>query len=291
MTYESPGTLLRRHGLHPKKQWGQNFLGDVATQEAIADLVDPRPGQVVVELGPGLGHLTRHLVGRGARVVAVERDRDLAPVLRQELGTHHPELEVVEADAARLDLTALSRSAGRLLTVCGNLPYHLGSPILFQILDHAAAVERFVTLLQREVVERICALPDTEAYGLLSVLVQQLADVRLALRVPPGVFVPPPNVESAVLVAELRAVPRGPPTSPALFRRVVKAAFAQRRKTLSNALKPIGDKAVVQAAAEAAGVALTRRGETLSVEEFCALERALSAAGITDGEERSTSGE
>jgi len=279
MTYDSPGTLLRRHGLHPKKQWGQNFLGDARVQEAIADLVDPQPGETVVEFGSGLGHLTQHLVGRGARVVAVERDRDLAPILREELGKAHPELEVVEADAVTFDLAAVARAAGGPVVVCGNLPYHLGSPILFHVMDERRAVKRLVTMLQAEVVERICAAPDTEDYGLLSVLLQQVADVRVGLRVPPGAFVPPPAVDSAVLVADFLPAPRAATTGDASFRKLVKAAFAQRRKTLSNALKPMGDKAVVQAAAAEAGIDLTRRGETLSVEEFAALERALAAHG------------
>ncbi|MFM2153300.1 MAG: hypothetical protein RL199_1735 [Pseudomonadota bacterium] len=276
MTYDSPGVLLRRHGLSPKKQWGQNFLGDERVQEAIADLVDPQPGETVVEFGSGLGHLTRHLVGRGARVVAVERDRDLAPILRAELGTHHPELTVVEADAVTFDLASVAREAGGPVTVCGNLPYHLGSPILFHVMDQRAAVKRLVTMLQAEVVERICAAADTEDYGLLSVLLQQVADVRIGLRVPPGAFVPPPAIDSAVLVAEMRTAPRARTTSDGSFRRLVKAAFAQRRKTLSNALKSVGDRELLREAAAEANIDLSRRGETLSVEEFAALERSLA---------------
>jgi 16S rRNA (adenine1518-N6/adenine1519-N6)-dimethyltransferase len=126
-------------------------------------------------------------------------------------------------------------------------------------------------------VERICAEPDTEAYGLLAVLLQQVADVRIGLEVPRGAFVPPPAVESAVLVATMLPAPRAPVTSDELFRKLVKAAFAQRRKTLSNALKGLAAKEVVHAAADEAGIDLSRRGETLSVHEFAALERALSA--------------
>ena len=275
-TRESPGTLLRRHGLHPKKAWGQNFLGDPNVQEAIADLVDPKPGETVVEFGSGLGHLTHRLVGRGARILGVERDRDLAPILRSELASEHPELTIVEADAVTFDLAGAARDAGGPVVVCGNLPYHLGSPILFHVLDNRTHVKRVVTMLQREVVERICAEPDTESYGLLAVLLQQVADVRIGLDVPRGAFVPPPAVESAVLVATMLPTPRAPVTSDELFRKLVKAAFAQRRKTLSNALKGLAPKEVVQAAAEEAGIELSRRGETLSVHEFAALERALS---------------
>jgi 16S rRNA (adenine1518-N6/adenine1519-N6)-dimethyltransferase len=277
MAHDSPGVLLRRHGLHPKKAWGQNFLGDVEVQRRIADLVAPRPGDTVVEFGAGLGHLTQHLVGRGARVIAVERDRDLAPILRTELGARHPELTVVEADATSYDLTQAARDAGARVLVCGNLPYHIGSQILFQVLDHHASVQRLVTMLQREVVERIVAAPDTEDYGLLSVLLQHVADVELAIKVPSGAFVPPPSVESAVLVAAMLPGVRAPVASEARFRKVVKAGFSQRRKTLSNALKSVAERDVLRAAADEAGIDLSRRGETLSVEEFAGLERALAA--------------
>lgn len=272
---ESPGTILRRHGLHAKKQWGQNFLADTSIQERIAEAIDPRPGETVVEFGAGLGHLTSRLVGRGARIIAVERDRDLAPILRDELGTRFPELTIVEADATTFDLASVAKEAGGRITVCGNLPYHLGSPILFHVLDNRVHVKRLVTLLQREVVERIVAAPDTEDYGLLSVLLQHVAEVSLAFRVPPGVFVPPPNVDSAVLVADFLDAPRAPVTSDERFRKVVKAAFAQRRKTLSNALKGVAPKETLVQAFTTAGIDPQRRGETLSCIEFAALERAL----------------
>jgi 16S rRNA (adenine1518-N6/adenine1519-N6)-dimethyltransferase len=278
---ESPGTLLRRYGLHPKKQWGQNFLSDPDVQERIAELIHPRPGDVIVELGAGLGHLTSRLVGQGAKVLAVERDRDLAPILREELASRHAELQIMEADAVTFDLSAVARACGRRITVCGNLPYHLGSSILFNVLDHWRDVQRLVVMLQREVVERIVSAPDTEDYGLLSVLMQEVADVHLGLRVPSGAFVPPPAIDSAVLVAEMRTEPRAPLTNEEAFRKIVKAAFSQRRKTLSNALKSIAPKDVLKRAFASAGVNPSRRGETLSCVEFARLETALSSGRET----------
>ena len=263
-----PGELLRRHGLRPKKAWGQNFLGDERLLSSLAALARLAPGDVVVELGAGLGHLTRALAETGAKVVAVERDRELVPILRAEL----PQIEVAEADAKTFDLRGVASRAGGRVVVCGNLPYHLSSPILFHLLDQREAVRRAVLLLQREVAERIAAPPGGRDYGLLSVLIQRVADASVELTVPRHAFTPPPDVESTALVLELRATPRAEVKDEERFRTLVKAAFSQRRKTLWNALKAVPG---ARAALEKAGIDPQRRGETLSVEEFAALERAL----------------
>jgi 16S rRNA (adenine1518-N6/adenine1519-N6)-dimethyltransferase len=263
-----PADLLRRHGLKPKKEWGQNFLGDEGILNGLAALALLEPADWVVELGAGLGHFTRALSKSGAHVVAVERDRELAPILRSEL----PSVEVVEADAKSFDLLAVSQRAGRRIVLCGNLPYHLSSPILFHLLDQRAAVKRAVLLLQREVAERIAAPPGGRDYGLLSVLLQHVADARIGMSVPRHAFTPPPDVESCALVLEMLEAPRAPVKDERRFRTLVKAAFAQRRKTLWNALKPVpgGREALT-----AAGIDPQRRGETLTVEEFASIERAL----------------
>lgn len=263
-----PAELLRRHGLRPKKEWGQNFLGDEQLLSALAALARLEPGDWVVELGAGLGHFTRALAGAGAHVVAVERDRDLAPILREQL----PGVEVVEADAKSFDLRAVAARAGKRVVVCGNLPYHLSSPILFHLLDQRQAVRRAVLLLQREVAERIAAPPGGRDYGLLSVLLQHVANPTLALSVPRHAFTPPPDVESAALVLEFLEKPRAEVHDEARFRTLVKAAFSQRRKTLWNALKPIAGG---REALGRVGIDSRRRGETLTVEEFASIERAL----------------
>jgi 16S rRNA (adenine1518-N6/adenine1519-N6)-dimethyltransferase len=261
---QRPSELLRRHGLRPKKEWGQNFLGDPRILGELAALAEVRPGETVVELGAGLGHLTRALAATGARVVAVERDRDLAPILRAEL----PQVEVVEADAKSFDLAAAAR--GQRIVVCGNLPYHLSAPILFHLLDQRAALRRGVLLLQREVAERVAAPPGGRDYGVLSVLVQHVADARIGLQVDRRAFTPPPEVESSALVLDFLPRPRSEVRDERRFRALVKAAFAQRRKTLSNALKAIPS---AREALERAGIDPRRRGETLSVAEFAAVER------------------
>jgi 16S rRNA (adenine1518-N6/adenine1519-N6)-dimethyltransferase len=269
--YPAPRALLAKYGLRAKKSWGQHFLGDEEILDHIARLVAPEPGGRVVELGAGLGHLTARLAARGAEVIAVERDRDMARVLRGELGAR---VAVLEADAVKLDYAALA-GPGKV-AVAGNLPYHLTSPILFSILDQADRVSRLAFLLQREVAERLAARPGTKAFGLLSVLLQHRAEVRIARRVPPGAFLPPPEVESALLAAEM-GPPRAPVADPARFRRLVKAGFAQRRKTLGNALAAarLVPRKSLEAALAAAGIDPRRRGETLSVEEWAALDRAL----------------
>lgn len=270
-SYPSPSALLHRHGLRAKKSWGQNFLGDEAILDDIARLAVEREGERVVELGAGLGHLTARLLARGAKVVAVERDRDLAAVLRAELGGR---AELLEADAARLDYATLA--AGEPLAVVGNLPYHLTSPILFSLLDSLPAVSRAVLLLQREVAERLAAGPGGRAWGLLSVLLQHRATVTLERRVPAGAFLPPPKVESAVVRVAF-GPPRAPVADPARFRRLVKAGFAQRRKVLANALEAarLAPSEQLEAALAAAGVDPRRRGETLTVEEWAAVDRGL----------------
>lgn len=264
----NPAELLRRHGLRPKKEWGQNFLGDESLLRALAALARAGPGDCIVELGAGLGHFTRALAATGAQVIAVERDRELAPILRGEL----PNVEIVEADAKSFDLRAVAKRAGQRVVVCGNLPYHLSSPILFHLLDQREAVRRAVLLLQREVAHRIAAPPGGRDYGLLSVLLQHVADPKLALLVPRHAFTPPPEVESAALVLEFFDKLRAEVRDEARFRTLVKAAFSQRRKTLRNSLRLMPG---AREALERAGIDPQRRAETLSVEEFASVERAL----------------
>jgi 16S rRNA (adenine1518-N6/adenine1519-N6)-dimethyltransferase len=276
MRYPSPKALLEKYGLRAKKSWGQNFLGDEEILDGIARLAVPSPGEPVVELGAGLGHLTARLLVHGARVVAIERDRDMARVLRGELGDR---IDLREADAARLDVAALAREAGGgRIAVVGNLPYHLTSPILFSLLDQAPHVARAVFLLQREVAERLAAPAGDRESGVLSVLLQREAEVSIERIVPPGAFLPPPKVQSAVLLARFRPPPDAV-TDAARFRKLVKAGFAQRRKTLGKALGAAGlaPPEALAGALAAAGIDPRRRGETLTLSEWAALERALPA--------------
>jgi len=273
MSADTPVDLLRRYHLRPKKDWGQNFLGDERFLKRIAETCSVGPGDVVVELGAGLGHLTRALAATGAEVVAIERDRELVAVLEKELTL--PNVRLMAANAANLDF---AQAAGRKTVVAGNLPYQLSSSILFEVLEQRAQVIRAVFLLQKEVAERIAAPPGGRDYGLLSVLLQAYASVETVFEVPAGVFVPPPKVGSAVVRIDMLEKPRAAVRNHDRFVHVVKAAFAQRRKTLLNSLKTandLGDASVLTGALERAGVDPVRRAETLSPEEFAAIEREL----------------
>ncbi len=256
--------LLRKHGLAPKRSFSQNFLVQPGAVAKIADAAAGL-GSLVVELGPGLGTLTHGLLARGCEVVAVELDRDMIAVLRAELGSH-PALEIREGDAADVDLSALSESYGRNLVVTGNLPYQATGAILRQVVRHRSALSGAVLMVQREVRDRLVATPGTKDYGALTVFTQAAFVVDTVCRLRPGSFHPPPKVDSAVV----RLIPRDPPRAEETptFRRMVQGAFQMRRKTLRNALRPLGDSTRLSQAAEDAGIDLGRRGETLSVEDF-----------------------
>jgi 16S rRNA (adenine1518-N6/adenine1519-N6)-dimethyltransferase len=249
-----------------RRALGQHFLRDAGIARAIVDLVAPTSADLVVEIGPGEGALTQHLAPRAGRLVALEVDRALIERLRRRL----PGVDVVEADARTWDYGSLERPPGGRVLVVGNLPYSAGKPILQALVEARSAIDRMVLMLQLEVAERVAAPPGGKTYGSLSVLTQLCCDVRIALRVPPGAFRPPPKVDSAVLDLRPLAAPRVDVGDERRFRAVVRAAFAQRRKTLANALAaglgiPVG---VAREAAAGAGVDPGRRAETLDIREF-----------------------
>jgi len=257
---------LDRHALRPKRHFGQNFLLDRGLAARIAELAVPE-GAAVVEIGAGLGALTEPLLRRARRVVAIERDRDLVPALREELA-HHPRvdtLRIVEADAKTFDYTAELSNEAPPRAIAGNLPYHLTGPLLELLAGLQGSVERAGVLVQLEVADRLAARPATKEYGALTVFLQAAYRVSRPLIVRRGAFYPQPNVDSALVVLEPKAEPL---EETVWLRRLVKAAFPQRRKTLRNAWRGLLPDGALEGAAERAGIALERRGETLSVEEF-----------------------
>ncbi|HZO38748.1 MAG TPA: 16S rRNA (adenine(1518)-N(6)/adenine(1519)-N(6))-dimethyltransferase RsmA [Methylomirabilota bacterium] len=256
-----------------RRALGQHFLRDQAVAHAIVDLVAPTERDVVVEIGPGDGALTTLLAGRAGRLIALEVDPALAAALRARL----PAAEVLDADARSWNYAELGAPAGGRVLIVGNLPYSVGKPILAALIAARTAIDEMTLMLQREVAERVAAAPGSKTYGSLSVFSQLHCDVRVALRVPPGAFRPPPKVDSAVLHLRVLREPRVPLRDPRRFEAVVRAAFAQRRKMLGNALGaglglPLD---VIRKAAAAAGVDLTRRAETLTLSEFAALATGL----------------
>ena len=230
---------LRQAGLSPKKSFGQNFLVDQNISRAIATACvrDGETNATVVELGAGLGALTLLLAERAKRLVAVERDRDLVPILIEAM-KDHASVEVVEADAQSIDIDALFSGASSPRVLCGNLPYQITGRLIGLAIMNAQKFDRAVFMVQREVAERLRAEPSTKDYGALSVFAQAAFDVTLVRTVPPGAFFPPPDVTSAVVCMTSLNPPRANETE--RFRALVKGAFAQRRKTLRNAWRSRG---------------------------------------------------
>jgi 16S rRNA (adenine1518-N6/adenine1519-N6)-dimethyltransferase len=259
------------HGHQPRKRFGQNFLADAHYAQRIVDAVDPKRGDNVVEIGPGLAALTEALIDRAGHLTAIEVDRDLASRLRERYTPDR--LTLYEADALAYDFATL----GDELRVVGNLPYNISSPLLFHLAAYESRLRDIHVMLQREVVARMTAAPATPDYGRLTVMLQSRFRVTRLFTVPAGAFRPAPKVESAVA----RLVPlrdaRPIIADEALFARIVAAAFGQRRKTLRNALSALVDEATLRTA----GVDPSVRGETLSVDDYVRLTNAAARSRDT----------
>lgn len=276
--------LLAAHGLRPKKSFGQNFLEDPTLCKKIAGLCRlaeaPSPGGRVVEIGAGLGALTAALLEEATAVVAIERDRDLVPILQQRFANEE-RLTILEADAAKVDVAALLAPGPAPRVLAGNLPYQITGRLVERAVQQAADLDRAVFMVQREVADRLVASPGTKDYGALTVFTQAAFAVERALKVAAGAFHPRPKVDSAVVVL----TPRRPALAieDDVFRDVVKRAFGQRRKTLRNAYKGLLglERDVVAAAAEGVGISLDARAETLPVEAFAALADRLRGASTS----------
>lgn len=270
--------LLRRHEVRTNKSLGQNFLLDKNTLERIVAAAHLAGDEAVLEIGPGLGALTRLLAEQAASVAAVEIDAGFVRVLAETV-SDLVNVRVEHADFLKLDLETWARENLSPLpaTVVANVPYYITSPLLIALLRTGALWKSIVVLVQKEVADRLRAGPGTSDYGSLSVFAQFHAEVEVVGVVPRGVFYPPPKVDSAIVRLTPRAAPPVDVADPALFEQVVRAAFGQRRKTLSNALSALPDRsrAEILAALEAAGIDPQRRGETLDMAAFAAIVNAL----------------
>jgi 16S rRNA (adenine1518-N6/adenine1519-N6)-dimethyltransferase len=254
-----------------RKRFGQNFLHDAQIIDRIVRAITPKEGQQLVEIGPGQGAITAPLLKAGAELTAIEIDRDLAALLRERF-VDQPRFHLVEMDVLKFDFATLGAQPASL-RILGNLPYNISTPLLFHLLQYADLIHDMVFMLQLEVVDRLAAGPGSDDYGRLSVMMQYRCSVEKLFKVPPGAFNPQPKVDSAIV----RLVPRRPlphpATDEALFERVVREAFSQRRKTLRNTLRQL----VSPEQFEELGIDATRRAETLELGDYVRIANLLAA--------------
>ena len=276
MTHSRPTIreLLDSASLAPRRDLGQNFVADPNTVRRIAELANVGAGDRVVEIGAGLGSLTLELADTGADITAIEVDRGVVPILR-DVVADRPNVHVLEADAMRLDWGQLLAGHGDWVLVA-NLPYNVATPLICDLLDEVPAISRMLVMVQREAAERFAAAPRTSAYGAVSVKTAYWGAAKVVGHVPASVFVPRPNVESA-LVAIIRHDP--PATDPDTLFMLVRAGFGQRRKMLRRSLSGI----VAPDTYDAAGISPTARPEELDVEAWCRLTDAHLDALSGDG--------
>lgn len=276
--------ILKKHGFTFKKSLGQNFLTEPNILRKIVETAGIDENTNVIEVGPGIGALTEQLARNAAQVLAFEIDDRLLPVLQDTLSPY-PNVTVVHQDVLEADLV---KTTGEVFTqdlplkVVANLPYYITTPIMMHFLESKLPVAEMVVMMQREVADRISAAPGTKAYGSLTIAVQYYMEAKLAFIVPKTVFVPQPNVDSAILKLTRRPTPAVAVTDEQAFFRLTKAAFQLRRKTLWNNLlhaygKDDATKAWLTKSLEEADIDPKRRGETLSLAEFAALSNALEA--------------
>lgn len=271
--------LLGRHGFHFSKSKGQNFLIQSWVPQQAAEASGAAPGVGVLEIGPGIGPLTAQLAQRGEKVAAVELDATLLPILAETM-VPYPNVEIVPGDILKLDLPAFCREhfPGLSVVVCANLPYNITTPVITALLQ-SQCFQAVTVMIQREVAKRICAQPGTAEYGAFTLLCQYYAHCEVLFDVPPSCFLPAPKVTSSVIRMTVREAPPVPVGDPALFFRVVRGAFAQRRKTLINSLSSsltdfVGKEEVTQAL-RACNLTETIRGERLTFADFAQLTEKL----------------
>lgn len=268
--------IIRKHNFPIKKRLGQNFLINPRILDRITEAAEIGPGELVVEIGPGLGALTQSLAEKKASVLAVEIDQGILPILKQHM-QDYPNVKIVNADILKVDLDKLVAEhfeVDRPYKVVANLPYYITTPIIMYLLEQKFRLASIVIMVQKEVAERMTANPGKKDYGALSVAVQYYTEASLVTKVPPSSFYPAPEVDSAVVKLKLREKPPVDARDEKLFFQVVKAAFAQRRKTLLNALHGFFkgySKETLQELLGVCGIDPGRRGETLSLDEFATI--------------------
>ncbi len=272
--------VVKKHGFKFTKSLGQNFLIDDNIIDKIVDGAGAGPGDKIIEVGPGIGTLTRELASRADKLMAVEIDRNLIPILADTLGDYN-NVKIVNEDIIKADIRGLidENLDGGPVKLVANLPYYITTPIIMRFLEEDINVTDIVVMVQKEVAERMNAQPGGKDFGALSVAVQYYCDTEIVAKVPRHLFVPQPNVDSIVIALRVRPERKYKVDDEALFFRVVKAAFGQRRKTLLNSISSMGtlSKDGVKEALLEAGIDEKRRGETLSLDEFALLSNTIGS--------------
>ena len=271
--------VLERHGFHFSKKLGQNFLINPSVCPRMAEACGATPESGVLEIGPGVGVLTRELARRAGRVVAIELDDRLPPVLAETLAGQD-NVEIVQGDCLKLDLAALiaERFGDREVAVCANLPYYITSPIIMSLLESRLPVTNITVMVQKEAAQRLCAQVGTREAGAVTLAVQYYAEAETLFTVSRGSFLPAPNVDSAVIRLTVRKEPPCAVRDEKVLFRLIRAGFGQRRKTLLNSLGSAGySKEALAAAFAAADIPPTARAEQLTLPQFAALADALTA--------------
>lgn len=273
-------SLLAQHGFTFSKSLGQNFLINPSVCPRMAEECGAGPDVGVLEIGPGIGVLTVELAKRAEKVVSIELDKRLLPVLAETLGAY-PNAKVVNDDVLKVDLQRLllEEFPGMEVVVCANLPYYITSPVIMRLLEERLPISALTVMVQKEAAQRLCAQPGTRACGAVSVAVQYYAEPRVLFQVSRGSFLPPPNVDSAVIRLDVREQPPIAVPDERRFFSLVKAAFGQRRKTILNAVSAglSLPKEQLLKACENAGIPPTARAEQLHMEQLAALCRAIDA--------------
>lgn len=268
---------LKKEKFRFKKQFGQNFISDDHLLAKIVEAAEITPEDVVIEIGPGAATLTAALAEKAAQVIAIEIDKDLFPIIERRMAGYS-NFELVAGDAMKVDFDALAAKYGaKRYKVVANLPYYITTPIVMRFLEEGFRVSELVIMVQQEVADRFLANPGTKAYGAITAAINYYGSVSRAFNVPRTMFTPRPEVDSSIVKIKCYENKPFEADDEKLLRRVIKAAFGQRRKTLNNALKALNlPKDELDKALQMAGIDAARRGETLSVEEFVCLSNAIS---------------
>jgi len=269
---------LAQYGVTPRKKWGQHFLVDRNILNKVIRTARVEKEDVVLEVGPGLGEMTLALARQVKRVIAVEIDPKLVAILNKKM-KDYPNVEVVKGDILKVDFRQFLKREGHPIKVVANLPYQISTPLLFRFIESKEAFSTFTLMLQKEVAERMVAPPGRKEYGPLSIFIQMFSDVSIRFFIKPSAFFPPPKVESAVVHMVWKEKPMIETNDEEWFKRVVKACFGYRRKTLVNALKhsELFLPGAVELKMEAIGIDPRRRPETLTIQEFAGLAEALKS--------------